>query len=101
MFSFIFLEREGEGYGLNIGAIDALHEQQVDLMVTVDNGISSVAEVEYANSLSMDIVITDHHRPQEVIPSAVAVVDPFCKGCDSSYQCLAGSRCCLSTDYGA
>ena len=87
---FYIPEREGEGYGLNIGAIDILHEQQVDLIVTVDNGISSVAEVDYAGSLGMDMVITDHHRPREVIPSAIAVVDPFRKDCGSSYKCFAG-----------
>ncbi|HEX3038316.1 MAG TPA: single-stranded-DNA-specific exonuclease RecJ [Oscillospiraceae bacterium] len=87
---FYIPEREGEGYGLNIGAIDTLHEQQVDLIVTVDNGISSVAEVEYATSLGIDMVITDHHRPREIIPSAVAVVDPYRKDCGSSYKCFAG-----------
>lgn len=87
---FYIPEREGEGYGLNLGAIDTLHEQQVDLIVTVDNGISSVAEVEYATSLGIDMVITDHHRAREIIPSAAAVVDPYRKDCGSVYKCYAG-----------
>lgn len=70
-------EREGEGYGLNLGAIDTLREQGVRLIITVDNGISSIDEVAYAKSLGLDTVITDHHRPREVLPSACAIVDPF------------------------
>lgn len=87
---FYIPEREGEGYGLNLGAIDTLREQQVNLIITVDNGISSVAEVDYANSLGLDMVITDHHRPREVIPAAVAVVDPYRIDCGSVYKCYAG-----------
>ncbi len=83
-------EREGEGYGLNLNAIDTLHAQDVDLIVTVDNGISSVDEVGYANSLGMDVVITDHHRPREVLPPACAVVDPYRKDCKSPYKNYSG-----------
>lgn len=70
-------DREGEGYGLNLGAIKVLREKEINLIVTVDNGISSVDEVAYANSLGMDVVITDHHRPREILPPACAVVDPY------------------------
>ncbi|HEX2985869.1 MAG TPA: single-stranded-DNA-specific exonuclease RecJ [Caproiciproducens sp.] len=70
-------DREGEGYGLNINAIRSLHQKQVNLIVTVDNGISSVDEVKYANGLGMDVVVTDHHRPREILPEACAVVDPY------------------------
>jgi single-stranded-DNA-specific exonuclease len=83
-------EREGEGYGLNLNAIDILHNQEVSLIVTVDNGISSVEEVRYANSLGMEVVITDHHRPREVLPPACAVVDPYRKDCDSPYKDFSG-----------
>ena len=79
MLCFIFRSVRERDTALNIGAIDTLHEQQVDLIVTVDNGISSVAEADYATSLGIDMVITDHHRPREVIPSAAAVVDPYRK----------------------
>ena len=87
---FYIPEREGEGYGLNTGAIDTLREQQVSLIVTVDNGISSVAEVDYAKSLGIDLVITDHHRPREVLPAATAVVDPYRKDCGSKFKDFAG-----------
>lgn len=68
--------RETEGYGLNCAAIDKLHEQGVSLIITVDNGIAAVDEAAYANSLGIDMVITDHHCEGERIPDAVAVVNP-------------------------
>lgn len=70
-------DREGEGYGLNKNAIDLLHSQGVQLIVTVDNGISSIDEVDYANALGIETVITDHHRPRDVLPKAVAAVDAW------------------------
>ncbi len=70
-------EREGEGYGLNCGAVDALAALGVKLIVTVDNGISSVEEIAYANRLGLETVVTDHHRPREVLPEACAVADPY------------------------
>ncbi len=70
-------EREGEGYGMNASAVEKLAEQGVKLIVTVDNGISSHKEVELASQLGMDTVITDHHRPQSVLPPALAVVDAW------------------------
>lgn len=84
-------DRESEGYGLNIGAIDALHEQGVNLIVTVDNGISSVDEVKYASQLGMDTVVTDHHRPRDVLPEAVAVVDAWRKDCTAPYREYSGA----------
>lgn len=83
-------QREAEGYGMNIDAIDRLHEQGVSLIVTVDNGIASVAEVEHANQLGMQVVVTDHHMPQAQLPSAVAVVDPHRADCPSTFKDWAG-----------
>ena len=83
-------EREGEGYGLNRGAVDTLHAQSVNLIVTVDNGISSVDEIAYASSLGIDTVVTDHHRPREILPPACAVVDPCRKDCAAPYLDFAG-----------
>lgn len=83
-------EREGEGYGLNMNAIDTLHTQEVNLIITVDNGISSIDEVNYANSLHMDVVITDHHRPREILPAAYAVVDPYRIDCKSPFKNFSG-----------
>lgn len=65
-----------EGYGLNPIAIHQLHSEGVKLIVTVDCGITAVAEAELVRELGMDLVITDHHECKDVLPRAVAVVDP-------------------------
>ncbi len=82
--------REDEGYGLNCNAIDYLKEQNVSLIITVDNGIASVKEAEYAKKLDIDIVVTDHHAPPEVLPNACAVVDLHQKDCKSKFKFLSG-----------
>ncbi len=87
---FYIPDREGEGYGMNMGAVDSLHEQQVGLIITVDNGITSIKEAAYAESLGIDLVITDHHRPLEELPKACAVVDPYRKDCDLPFRDFAG-----------
>lgn len=84
-------DREREGYGLNKKAIDILEEQGVQLIITVDNGISSVEEVSYANSLGIDTVITDHHRPREVLPEAAAVVDAWREDSECPYREYSGA----------
>ena len=87
---FYIPQREGEGYGMNIGAVEYLKEQGVSLIVTVDNGISSVQEVVRANELGIDVVVTDHHRPQEILPDAVAVVDAYRPDDTSPYKHFSG-----------
>ena len=87
---FYIPQREGEGYGMNIGAVEYLKEQGVSLIVTVDNGISSVQEVARANELGIDVVVTDHHRPQETLPDAVAVVDAYRPDDTSPYKHFSG-----------
>ncbi len=83
-------DREAEGYGLNCGAIDKLHERGASLIITVDNGISSIQEVAYAASLGIDVVVTDHHRPRPELPAACAVVDPHRADCASGCKMLSG-----------
>lgn len=83
-------KREGEGYGLHRETIDKLKEAQASLIITVDNGIAAVDEVAYARELGMDVVVTDHHQPQEKLPEAVAVVDPHRADCGSAYKDYAG-----------
>lgn len=87
---FYIPQREGEGYGMNIGAVEYLKEQGVSLIVTVDNGISSVQEVARANELGIDVVVTDHHRPQEILPDAAAVVDAYRPDDTSPYKHFSG-----------
>ena len=87
---FYIPQREGEGYGMNMGAVKYLKEQGVSLIVTVDNGISSVQEVARANELGIDVVVTDHHRPQAILPDAVAVVDASRPDDTSPYKHFSG-----------
>ena len=68
-------DRIEEGYGLNCAAIDRLHQRGVTLIVTVDCGVTNLAETAYANSLGLDMVITDHHECREELPDAEAVVN--------------------------
>ena len=65
-----------EGYGMNCEVIDRLKERGTSLIVTVDNGISAVDEVAHAGEIGIDVVVTDHHQVGDVMPAAVAVVDP-------------------------
>ena len=79
-----------EGYGLNNPAVKKIAEQGYDLMITVDCGISGIEEIKYANSLGIEIIVTDHHEVGEELPDAIAVVDAKRK--DNIYPCrdLAG-----------
>ena len=67
-----------EGYGLNEQAINTAFNNKIKLIVTVDCGTSSVYEIEKANDLGIDVIISDHHIPQDNIPSAFAVINPKC-----------------------
>ena len=87
---FYIPAREGEGYGMNIDAVNLLCEQGVKLIVTVDNGIAAVNEIAYAKSLGIDTVVTDHHMPNSVLPDAVAIVDMHQEDCNSSFKELSG-----------
>jgi single-stranded-DNA-specific exonuclease len=65
-----------EGYGLNLGAVQRLHDEGISLLVTSDCGTTSHKEIELAAQLGMDVVVTDHHQSDEVMPQAVAVLNP-------------------------
>ncbi len=84
-------DRISEGYGMNKSAVDKLAKQGVGLIITVDNGISCAEEIEYARTLSIDTVVTDHHIPPEQLPDAVAVVDPHRADCGSSFKEICGA----------
>lgn len=83
-------DRVNEGYGVNIKAIHCLHEQGTNLVITVDTGITACAQVEAANGLGLDMIITDHHECQEEIPNALAVINPKQKDCHYPFESLAG-----------
>lgn len=69
-------DRADEGYGLNINAIDKIHSMGVGLIITVDNGISSIDEAKHIYELGMQLVITDHHQLADELPMAEAIVNP-------------------------
>jgi len=68
--------RHVEGYGLNMAAVQELHAEGVDLIVTVDNGVSAFEEIALCSALGMDVIVTDHHNLPEKLPSCDAVVLP-------------------------
>lgn len=82
--------RETEGYGMNISAVEALHDKGVNLIVTVDNGIAAADEIARASELGIDTVVTDHHMPIDKLPNACAVVDLHRADCNSRFKQLSG-----------
>ena len=82
--------RLNEGYGLNKTSIEKISKQKYMLMITVDCGISAIEEIDYANQLGIETIVTDHHEPGNELPKALAVVDAKRK--DNKYPCrnLAG-----------
>lgn len=82
--------RHTDGYGLNYAAIDNMSRMGAKLIITVDNGISAVEEAKYIKELEMDMIVTDHHLPGEVLPDAVAVVDPHREDCILGFKDYAG-----------
>jgi single-stranded-DNA-specific exonuclease len=82
--------RLSEGYGLNLAAVKRLLRERYQLLITVDNGISSLEEVAYAQSHGMDVIVTDHHQCGGVLPEAFAVLDPARPDCPYPFSMLSG-----------
>lgn len=82
--------RDGEGYGMNKNAVKKLYEDGVKLIITVDNGISALEEINMANNMGMEVIVTDHHMPQQEYPPAVAVLNPHRWDCSYPYKNLCG-----------
>ena len=82
--------RLDEGYGLNNSAIDKIKNKGCELMITVDCGISAIDEVNYANSLGIEVIVTDHHEAGNEIPKALAVIDNKRKDSTYPFRELAG-----------
>ena len=83
-------DRQLEGYGMNMEAIEYLHKEKVDLIITVDCGITSQEEIEKAGKLKIDVIITDHHHVPQMLPRALAVINPNVKDCRYPEKKLAG-----------
>ena len=82
--------RLNEGYGLNKDAIKKIADEGVNLIITVDCGISGIEEVDYANSLGLEVIVTDHHEVGEILPNAIAVIDAKRKDSTYPFRELAG-----------
>ncbi len=80
-----------DGYGLSNESIDYLAEKKTELMITVDCGITAVEEIAHASEHGIDTIICDHHKPKEIIPNAVAVLDPIKPGCEYPFKYLSGA----------
>ena len=83
-------DRMGDGYGMHLPQIERLHEQGVNLIVTVDNGVAAAQEIAHAAQLGMDVVVTDHHLPPDCLPEAAAVVDAHRADEESEFRDWAG-----------
>ncbi len=82
--------RAGEGYGVSAPAIDAIKENGTKLIITVDTGTTAVEEVEYAKSIGVDFIVTDHHECRSDLPDALAVINPHRPDCEYPFKELAG-----------
>ena len=82
--------RSGEGYGVSVGAIESIKEGGTNLIITVDTGITANEEVEFAKSIGVDFLITDHHECRSDLPDATAVINPHRPDCKYPFKELAG-----------
>jgi single-stranded-DNA-specific exonuclease len=88
--AYLVPDREKFGYGLSVGIVEKAAVMAPQLIVTVDNGVSSHAGVLAANKLGIDVIITDHHLPGESLPAAAVIVNPNVPGNSFPSKCLAG-----------
>ncbi len=87
---FYIPDRYDEGYGLSYKALDWAGDNSVSLLITLDCGIKAIEKVEYARSKGIDVIICDHHLPEDRLPAAVAVLDPKREDCNYPFDDLCG-----------
>lgn len=85
--------RDDEGYGISIKSVDYAHSIGVKLIIILDCGIKAIEEIAYAKSLGIDFIVCDHHVPDDVLPDAVAILNPKLK--DDKYPFKELSGCCV------
>ena len=90
-FTVYIPHRNDEGYGLNESAIKSLSDDGVVLLITIDCGISDHKMVDFANSLKMEVIITDHHLPHDSLPNAFAIINPKRQDCHYPEKMLCGA----------
>ncbi len=83
--SYFLPSRQKDGYGLRIQGVQQALDDKIDLLITVDNGISSREAIAYANQHKLDVIVTDHHLPEGILPDALAIINPNRKDCP--YPC--------------
>lgn len=88
--SYLVPNRFEDGYGLSPEVVDQAHARGAQMIMTVDNGISSHAGVDHAHALGIPVLVTDHHLPGETLPAAEAIVNPNLRDCDFPSKSLAG-----------
>ena len=89
---FIYIpNRLTEGYGISIQSLDYIKEQGTSLIISVDCGITAVEEIDYANKIDINVIVCDHHKPKDVLPKALAILDPIKPGCGDPFKFLSGA----------
>lgn len=88
--SYFIPDRFTEGYGLSISGVDAAHRAGVTCLVAVDCGTTAVAQIAYARSLGMDVIVCDHHEPDKELPPTTALLNPIQGGCEYPFKSLCG-----------
>lgn len=83
-------DRMEEGYGINETALQTIQQNGTTLIITVDTGITAVDDINAVKQHGIDVIVTDHHEPKDVIPDCVAVIDPKREDCEYPYKELAG-----------
>ncbi|HWQ72088.1 MAG TPA: single-stranded-DNA-specific exonuclease RecJ [Desulfitobacteriaceae bacterium] len=82
--------RQEEGYGLHQKTIEKAFRAEIKVLVTVDCGITAVEEIKFANELGIDVIVTDHHEPPQLLPPAYAIINPKLPDCAYPFKELAG-----------
>jgi len=82
--------RLDEGYGISFQSLEKIRNSGVKLIITVDCGVSSVDEIRAAKTMGLDVIVTDHHEPPDVLPDAVAIINPYLKDSNYPFKGLAG-----------
>lgn len=88
--SYYIPDRYSEGYGISFQGIDFAEDNNISLIIALDCGIKAVDKIEYANSKNIDFIICDHHLPSEILPNAIAVLDPKRADCVYPFKELSG-----------
>ncbi|MBO4339856.1 MAG: single-stranded-DNA-specific exonuclease RecJ [Bacteroidales bacterium] len=88
--SFYIPDRYDEGYGLSYKALDWAGDNGINLVITLDCGIKAIDKVEYARTKDIDVIICDHHLPEDELPAAVAILDPKREDCNYPFDDLCG-----------